>query len=220
MLSGMVPRMLRQHVPNTVLRQQQSTRMAQCTGARIACDSRRHSHVAVARSTTSRARHARPAVVTRITAGGVVLPAVLIAAPRAAIGGDVQLHECSPLNSSGGGNDTHSDTPLNHRGHVQDRRPSNMGDQTRQQRIRSDAVGAVVVRAPRRVMRQRAAPADRERERETDRQRDRQSAQPSGDCKLRRGSQKDDGLAEQWYTRRSSGRMEEIIGCTSICSSD
>jgi hypothetical protein len=174
MLSGMVPRMLRQHVLNDVLRRRQSTRTAQRTSARIARDSRRHSHVAIARSTTSRARHARPGVVTRITACGVVLPA-RPGAPRAAVGGDVQLHECSPLARGSGGHDTHSDTPLDRRGHVPDKSPSNMGDRTRQRRILSDAFGAVVVRAARRVVRQRAAPAERERE-ERERERERRSS--------------------------------------------
>jgi hypothetical protein len=193
MLPGMVPRILRPHALTAVLQRQQSTRMAQCTSASDshALDSTSRSHVAIARSTTSRAGHARPAVVTRITAGGVVLPACL-GAPRAAVGGDVKLHECSPLVRSGGGHDTHSDTPLERRAHVQDKNPTYMGERRRQQRINGDAVRAVAVRAPRRWMRQRAAPADRP----TDRQRD--SAQPNGDCRLRRGRRKDDGLAEQW----------------------
>jgi hypothetical protein len=124
MLSGMIPRMLRQHMFNTVLRKQQSTRAAQCTSA---CDShalvsRSHSHAAVCRSATSRACHARPAVVTRVTAYGVVLPAG-VDAPRAASGGNVEVHECSPLSSSGGGHDAHSDTPLDRRAHVQNKPP-------------------------------------------------------------------------------------------------
>ncbi len=124
----------------------------------VHCTSSSHSHDAVC---GPRARHARPSVVTRVTAGGVVLPACLVA-PCVAVGGDVQIHECSPLVRSGGGHDTHSDNPLERRAHVQDKNPTDVGERTRQQRINSDAVRAVTARAPRRGMRQRAAPADRQ----------------------------------------------------------
>jgi hypothetical protein len=66
-----------------------------------------HSHVFVYGS-KSRARHAHPAVITRIAAVRVVLPAVVVA-PSAAVGGDVQIHKCSPLVRSGGGHDTNLD---------------------------------------------------------------------------------------------------------------
>jgi hypothetical protein len=178
-----------------------------------ALHSRSHSHIAIARTTTSRASHARPVAVTRIEVGVVVVPA---REPRAAASGDVQLHECSPLVRREGGNDTHSDTPLERRAHVQDKSPSNMDSQTRQQRINSDAVGAVAFRAPWREMRQRAAPADRPKERQRD------SAQPSGGCRLWRAARKSpescnsgkhDGAAVIW---RGSSDVESQFRSTLI----
>jgi hypothetical protein len=110
-------------------------------------NSMNHSHAAVCRSTTPRALHTRPAVVTRVAAGGVVRPAG-VDAPCAATGGHVQVHECSPLSSSGGGNDAHSNTPVDRRVHVRDMHPMSIGGRHHQPRIDTNAIRTVVLRVP------------------------------------------------------------------------
>jgi hypothetical protein len=188
--------MLRAAIFITILRRQQQHRRQneRAQGPAIAAPSTSasRSHAAIAGSNTSRARHARPAVVTGVAAGTVVLPACL-GAPCAAVGGDVQLHECSPLGRSGGGNDTHSDTPL---AHVDVKDPPNTGERTHPQRTNGGAVGAVAVRAPRTgvTRRQQAAPADRQ----TGRQRTAQWWLYYCRCRLQRERRTYDGLAEQW----------------------
>ncbi len=66
-----------------------------------------HSHVAVRPTSTA---HTNPAVVAGVTATAVVPPSRVVT-PVAAVGGDVQLHECTPLVSSSRGYDTARDAP-------------------------------------------------------------------------------------------------------------
>jgi hypothetical protein len=59
-----------------------------------------------------------PAVVARVAAASIVLPACL-ESPKVAVGSDVQLDKRSPLGSRSRGNDAHSDTPSQHSGGTQ-----------------------------------------------------------------------------------------------------
>jgi hypothetical protein len=69
-----------------------------------------HSHVAVRPTSTA---DTNPAVVAGVTTTAVVPPSRVVT-PVAAVGGDVQLHECSPLVSSSRGHDTAGDAPSPH----------------------------------------------------------------------------------------------------------
>ncbi len=75
-----------------------------------------HSHGAVTRTDGSGTAQACPVVVTGVAACGVVHPARPVV-PAAAVGGDVQINECSSLDRCSRCHDTHSDKPPHHNMH-------------------------------------------------------------------------------------------------------
>jgi hypothetical protein len=112
MLLGIDPRMRRLCMNKRILQPKQTPWTARCCDKKRGCRaaSQCHSHGAVRGSIASRARHARPCVVARVTTGAVVLPACAVT-PHAAIGVDVQVHEGSSLGWYGRRHSTHSDRP-------------------------------------------------------------------------------------------------------------